>query len=282
MVPGGRAEVVNLSQYDSDVVLEFELSTTEGTTVLFRGSKPDGNGISIDAELESTVNTETGQTVHVVTVELNQQVTAAAGRSFYELSLRKDGEELNTANIIFDIERAPLDKDTPPSNSVIREIIDTIDRTDEFLGAARSIAADREIVEQKTENAEAAAASAEDALEQVNTKAQQIIRVTTSAEEIATEALSTANNAQNHMADLDSQMQEVKTALNNVSIDPDDLGLYQDEDTMYVYPTYKGVRSENGIPLASKGGGGGGGEVINAKLTVENTTGWLSKTIATG
>ena len=289
MVPGGRAEVVNLSQYDSDVVLEFELYTTEGvftvaegTTVLFRGSKPDGNGISIDAELESTVNTETGQTVHVVTVELNQQVTAAAGRSFYELSLRKDGEELNTANIIFDIERAPLDKDTPPSNSVIREIIDTIDRTDEFLGAARSIAADREIVEQKTENAEAAAASAEDALEQVNTKAQQIIRVTTSAEEIATEALSTANNAQNHMADLDSQMQEVKTALNNVSIDPDDLGLYQDEDTMYVYPTYKGVRSENGIPLASKGGGGGGGEVINAKLTVENTTGWLSKTIATG
>ena len=289
MVPGGRAEVVNLSQYDSDVVLEFELYTTEGvftvaegTTVLFRGSKPDGNGISIDAELESTVDAETGQTVHVVTVELNQQVTAVAGRSFYELSLRKDGGELNTANIIFDVERAPLDKDTPPSNSVIREIIDTIDRTDEFLGAARSIAADREIVEQKTEDTEAAAASAEDALEQVNEKAQQIMRVTTSAEEIATEALSTANNAENHMATLDSQMQDVMAALDNVSIDPDDLGLYQDEDTMYVYPTYKGVRSENGIPLASKGGGGGGGEVINAKLTVENTTGWLSKTIATG
>lgn len=289
MVPGGRAEVVNLSQYDSDVVLEFELYTTEGvftvaegTTVLFRGSKPDGNGISIDAELESTVDAETGQTVHVVTVELNQQVTAVAGRSFYELSLRKDDVELNTANFIIDVERAPLDKDTPPSNSVIKEIIDTIDRTDEFLGAARSIAADREIVEQKTEDAEAAAASAEDALEQVNTKAQQIMQVTTSAEEIATEALNTANNAQNHMADLDSQMQEVKTALDNVSIDPDDLGLYQDEDTMYVYPTYKGIRSENGIPLASKGGGGGGGEVITAVLTVENTSGWLSKTISAG
>ena len=146
LVPGGRAEVVNLSQYDSDVVLEFELYTTEGvftvaegTTVLFRGSKPDGNGISIDAELESTVDAETGQTVHVVTVELNQQVTAVAGRSFYELSLRKDGEELNTANIIIDVERAPLDKDTLPSESVIRELVDVIDKADEIMAAAEAV-----------------------------------------------------------------------------------------------------------------------------------------------
>lgn len=66
-------------------------------------------------------------------------------------------------------------------------------------------------------------------------------------------------------------------------IDPDDLGLEQDPDTYYVYPTYKGIRSENGIPLATGGGGGGGGgggDYISAILTITNTTGWLSKTIA--
>lgn len=35
-------------------------------------------------------------------------------------------------------------------------------------------------------------------------------------------------------------------------VDPDDFGLEQDPDTYYVYPTYKGIRSENGIPLRIK------------------------------
>lgn len=42
-------------------------------------------------------------------------------------------------------------------------------------------------------------------------------------------------------------------------VDADDLGLEQDLVTGFVYPTYKGVRSANGIPLAASGGGGGGG-----------------------
>lgn len=89
------------------------------------------------------------------------------------------------------------------------------------------------------------------------------------------------NNCENRIASLDSKVNQIEAALSDVSIDPDDLGLYQDPDTYYVYPTYKNVRSENGIPL-SGAGGGGGGDVISAVLTVENTSGWLSKTIATG
>lgn len=72
---------------------------------------------------------------------------------------------------------------------------------------------------------------------------------------------------------------------NSVELDPDDLGLEQDMDTYYVYPTYRGMRSENGIPLASGGGGGGGGgggDIVSAVLTVDNTTGWSSKTIIDG
>ena len=77
---------------------------------------------------------------------------------------------------------------------------------------------------------------------------------------------------------------QIDTRLENISIDVDDLGLYQDPDTGYVYPTYQGISSQNGIPLAASGGGGGGGggDINNAILTVQNTTGWLSKTVSRG
>ena len=54
-------------------------------------------------------------------------------------------------------------------------------------------------------------------------------------------------------------------------IDPDYLGLEQDLETGIVYPTYKGVRSANGIPLAATGGGGGGGgTAFNYSITLTN------------
>lgn len=53
--------------------------------------------------------------------------------------------------------------------------------------------------------------------------------------------------------------EQAAKAAKNAQIDPDDLGLEQDEETGLVYLTYKGVRSENGIPLAATGGGTGGG-----------------------
>lgn len=91
-------------------------------------------------------------------------------------------------------------------------------------------------------------------------------------------------DAENYMTTLGSWIRALEVAMEDVSIDPDDLGLEQDSDTYYVYPTYRGVRSENGIPLASGGGGGGGGggDIVSAVLTVTNTSGWLSKTIAAG
>ena len=135
MVPGEVPVFIHMSQYDSDITLEFELYASEGTfvvesgtTVLIRGTKPDGNGISIDGEIESTQDPETGQYVHLVTIEVNQQMTAVAGKSLYELSLRKGGKELNTANFVLDIERAPLDADTVPSESVIREIDKAVEK----------------------------------------------------------------------------------------------------------------------------------------------------------
>lgn len=140
-----------------------------------------------------------------------------------------------------------------------------------------------ETAQQAAQTANQAVSTAQSTMDAVDQKASQIQQMTTNAEQIATNALSTAGNAENHMAALDSQMARIQAEIGNISIDPDDLGLEQDPDTYYVYPTYKGVRSENGIPLASSGGGGGGGgETIKAVLTVDNTTGWLSRTVADG
>jgi TolB-like protein len=137
---------INLSQYDSDVTLEFELYASDGTfvvesgtTAVFRGSKPDKNGISVAATLNSSQDPETGRYVYVVSVDIIPQMTAVAGKSMYELSLQKNGEELNTANFILDIERAPLDADTLPSESVIRELVDVIDKADEIIAAAETV-----------------------------------------------------------------------------------------------------------------------------------------------
>ena len=83
--------------------------------------------------------------------------------------------------------------------------------------------------------------------------------------------------------EIDPRIAALETGLENVAIDTDDLGLYQDPSTGYVYPTYRGEISGNGIPLAASGGGGGGGggSGNNATLTVANATGWLAKTIST-
>ena len=287
MVPGEVPVYIHMSQYDTDVVLQFELYASEGTfvveqgtTALIRGTKPDGNGISLDAEIE----TEGGITT--VTVEVIQQMTAVAGKALYELSLRKDNVELNTANFVLDIERAPLDKDTPPSGSEIREIIDTIDRTDEFLGAAREIAADKAEIEQMFEDtqaartaAEAAADSAADTLATVNAKAAQIQEMTTNAEETAAAALQSATNAENDVAEFINTQGNLKNR-----VDAMELEMYGFPDDAYVEDG-KAYFTHNGqvlFEVTGIGGGGGGGGGASTTLTVTNTTGWLTKTIASG
>ena len=329
MNAGAVPLVIHVSQYDQDFSLVFNLYNTvgtftleSGTTVAIRGTKGDGNGYSVDATIDISNKR--------VTVIGDQQMTAIAGKNVFELTLYKNDKELNTANFILDVEPAALDKDTLASGSVIRELVNVIDRTDELIATANQIDSDKQIIAGYKTSAETAATNAansagqastsatnaansaqqavttvsnaqsdieatrdaaivsvnnakSDALDDINTRAQQIVAITTEADRVAAEALSTANNAENHMATLDSQMQALEAAMQDVSIDPDDLGLEQDEDTYYVYPTYKGVRSENGIPLASSGGGGGGGgDTVSAILTVTNTTGWLSRTIAAG
>ena len=118
MVPGGRRTEVWVNQYDEDfqfvinlVARQGTFTVESGTTVAIRGTKPDGNGFSADCTLSGTT----------VTVEGDQQITAAAGKAAFEVTLYKNNKELNTANFTVFIERAALDKDTVISGSQTRD-----------------------------------------------------------------------------------------------------------------------------------------------------------------
>ena len=133
VIPGSVPVVVPLKQYCDDTLLVFNvysrlgnLELESGTTVAIRGTKPDGNGISVDVSLSG----------NTVSVPVAKQMVAAAGKALYELVFVKNGKEFITASFVMFVQRAALDKDTLQSGSVIKELVDVIDRTDEIIAAA--------------------------------------------------------------------------------------------------------------------------------------------------
>lgn len=119
---------------------------------------------------------------------------------------------------------------------------DTADRAKSDAAAAQTAATGAQTAAQ---NAQAAATNA-------NAAATQAAGNAAAAATAAQTANDTANDA------LDA-VEELAESMTELGIDKDDLGLEQDEESGLVYPTYKGERSINGIPLAGGGGGGGGG-----------------------
>ena len=98
------------------------------------------------------------------------------------------------------------------------------------------------------------------------------------AQEIITAAGTGSNNQEITLNErLDLMRENFTNDIQNITIDPDDLALEQDEDGL-VYITFRGERSSVGIPLAG-GSGGGGGSTSNAVMSMVNTSGWMSKTL---
>lgn len=167
MHPGGVPLVIHLSQYDKDFSLVFNLYSSVGTftvesstTATIRGTKASGTGYSVDATLDVSNQK--------VTVTGDQQMTAAAGKNIFELTLTKSGKELNTANFIIEVERAALDGDTITDASVLREL---------------------EAITESAEIATAAAAEAEQSAESVadlaDTFATSISQIMTNTDDIS-------------------------------------------------------------------------------------------------
>ena len=311
VVPGSVPVVVHVSQYDDDVRIIFNLYASTGvlnieqnSTVAIRGTKPDGNGISVECTLDGAA----------VTVDLTQQMTAVAGYAIFELTLYQNDHEMNTANFILDVERAAFDKDTLGSDSVIRELVNVIDRTDEIIAAARQsdnamqqIAAIGEAVaaseiragqyadaaQQASEDTAATKTAAEeslaeklaDALEQIQHKQDAILELTTNADQLAAQALQNSSNTMNEVDAFASRMDDFERIVESVSLRADTFcDELEVDDNGMVWILNNGMRIAGPYgPFAGSGGGGGGGSSGNAAtLTVSNETGWLSKTIADG
>ena len=170
IVPGGVGVVVPLSQYDSDFQLVFNLFAStgtftieSGTTATIRGTKLDGTGFSQDVSL----NYQEKKVTVSGSNEILQQMTAVAGDQTFELTLWKSGKQLNTANFTLRVERAALDKDTPNSESVLRELVEILDKTDQIIAAGAQYesaeATIRELAEQVSTDATAARTAKETA-----------------------------------------------------------------------------------------------------------------------
>lgn len=90
---------------------------------------------------------------------------------------------------------------------------------------------------------------------------------------------STHDTAGDAVRSLGYEIEDIRSELQKVN--PDDLGLEQDEETGLVYITFRGVRSINGIPLASSGGGGNGSS-SGSVLKVRDALGTTAFTAALG
>lgn len=255
IVPGGVPVKVPLKQYEDAYTLIFNvyastgtLALSDGTTVAIRGTKPDCNGISINAELSGTQ----------VTVAVDKQMTAVAGTSPYELVFSDaSGKELITATFFVYVQRAALDEDTLPSESVIKELATAINQADQIIAAAAEVKQARQYVEGIEE---------------------QLMTATAQALEKATNAENEAAEAANAIAGLKETDQTMQLQLEN-KFD----GAFVEQGSLYM--TSNGEVMEGPLgPFAGSGGGSGGGTDggNNAKLSVTNASGFLSTTIANG
>ena len=123
----GIPPVVRISQYSDDFGIVFYLKDTDGllniqsgTTATVRGTKVDGNGYSANATIDIANKT--------VTVSGHKQMTAVAGENVFEVVLWKGEKELASTNFVLLVEPAAMDANTVPSETIIKEIGEEVDR----------------------------------------------------------------------------------------------------------------------------------------------------------
>jgi hypothetical protein len=115
----GIPQIINLSQYDDDWRLIFNLYTSTGTfnmppgtTAQIQGTKTDGNGYQATAVVSN----------NTVAVSGDVQITAAAGANDFEIVIFNNNKRLSTINFTIQVEHAALDADTVTSETVLKDI----------------------------------------------------------------------------------------------------------------------------------------------------------------
>lgn len=141
IAPGGVPAYISLNQYDSLFRLSLTPFCSDGSVALatdgtgavctIRGTKTDGTIYTHTAAFDGTT----------VTVYGDVQITAVAGRQVFEIVFwnADQSKELATANIIISVERAAADIDSVASDSVVRELYDIADQTDQIIAEAQNL-----------------------------------------------------------------------------------------------------------------------------------------------
>lgn len=120
ITPSNVMPKIYASQFD--IGREIEISLYDGasayvppvgTDIRFEGKKPDGNGFSYACTYSD----------NVVTVVTTDQMTVLAGEIPCELRMSLNGDDIGTLNIIFVIEKSPIDENVPISDTEIPAII---------------------------------------------------------------------------------------------------------------------------------------------------------------
>ena len=123
IAPSGVSPVINLSQYD--VGRQFQLvlydgstaySLPAGTTARIDGVKPDKTAFSYTDGVSVSNNT--------VTITTQDQMTVLSGMVECELRFYKSGLNIGTLNFKLNVEKSPINEDTPVSETEIPAIIE--------------------------------------------------------------------------------------------------------------------------------------------------------------
>ena len=126
----GSAPYINVNQYDRGETWLFELYNEDGT----RYTPSSGAIIGLKSDGHTIMNNGTVDSEGRVVIEETEQMTAAAGRSVFELSI--DGLTHGTANFIVKAERKPFDEGAMSDSdiSMLQEVIDASEVINEVIG----------------------------------------------------------------------------------------------------------------------------------------------------
>lgn len=123
------------------------------------------------------------------------------------------------------------------------------------------------------------------AMSTINAKAQEVDDIRTNAEATAALAMQQASSALNEVAGVEDAVASVRESYSELElllsgkVD----GGYVENDSLYLTSGGEVIAGPfTGFGGSGSGGGGGGGPTNSAVITMDNTSGFVSKTIATG
>lgn len=127
MIPGGMPLRIPVHQYDAGTrTLKFTLkagaeaySVPTGSTITIEGTKPDGHSFQYGASASGAV----------VTATVTQQMTACAGETAAQLTIRKNGTVLGSARFLLVVERNVLPEDADLSETELSGLQEAIQQS---------------------------------------------------------------------------------------------------------------------------------------------------------